>query len=221
MAIKSGQVRLVAIYVLTDPDGAVRYVGRSTQPEERFAQHLREARDLRRNYYKCRWIRSLGNARPGMEILEWVPEPEAVAAEGAWILELSRLGAALTNTGTEAQGGWDVAAWSAPRRPMSDEHRENLRISRARQVMKPPSAETRAKLSAAHRGRKKSPETVERMRRARQGAGAASARLTEADVLSIRAEVASGEARRAIAEKYGVTYATVTDIVLRRRWKHI
>lgn len=47
------------------------------------------------------------------------------------------------------------------------------------------------------------------------------ARLSESDVLQIRAAVAKGLPRRGIAETYGIAIWTVHDIMSRRRWGHI
>lgn len=228
MAIKGGSTRSVAIYGLTDPESdLVRYVGRSAQPHERLKQHIREARDVRRDYRKCRWIRSLVDA-PGLRILDWATPEDAVAAEGYWIRRLRRGGCDLVNTGLETQGGWTPAAWTASAnarrgrpRPISAEGLARQRAARASQVIGPRSQATKAKVSARLAGRKKSSETVERMRLARQGEGAASALLTEDQVLSIRREVERGAARKDVAVKYGVSYSAVTDIVLRRSWRHL
>lgn len=211
----------VAIYGLCDPaTGRIRYVGRSTQPQERLRQHLREARDERRGYRKCRWIRSLA-AAPTLRILDWVAPDDAVRAEGYWIRRLTRGGCRLVNTGTETHGLWSVAAWTAPRPPKTPEHLAAISAALKGRKNGPMSEEAKAHLSAYWKGKRKSPETIERMRRARQGTGGANARLVEAEVRMIRAEVADGDARKAAAQKYGVSYQTVTDIVLRRRWKHV
>lgn len=47
------------------------------------------------------------------------------------------------------------------------------------------------------------------------------AKLTEADVLSIRARRASGEELQHIANDHGVTASTVSNIALRKSWRHL
>lgn len=54
-----------------------------------------------------------------------------------------------------------------------------------------------------------------------RGEDVPSARLTEADVLAIRAAVGVGATQRAVAKLYGVHFATISDIVARRTWRHI
>lgn len=46
-------------------------------------------------------------------------------------------------------------------------------------------------------------------------------RLTEADVRSIRTRYAAGTRGRALAKEYGVNPATVSEIITRRKWKHV
>lgn len=46
-------------------------------------------------------------------------------------------------------------------------------------------------------------------------------KLTEAQVLQIRKERAAGKPRNLLAKEYGIHPVTVTDIVARRRWKHL
>jgi hypothetical protein len=47
------------------------------------------------------------------------------------------------------------------------------------------------------------------------------ARLTSADVLRIRAAHASGMLQVQLAAAYRVTQSTISDVVLRRTWKHL
>lgn len=48
-----------------------------------------------------------------------------------------------------------------------------------------------------------------------------SAKLTEQDVLAIRAAHNSGESKTALAKKYGVSFMTIHPIVTRKTWAHI
>ena len=47
------------------------------------------------------------------------------------------------------------------------------------------------------------------------------ARLSADDVRAIRAEIAAGMTQMAIAAKWGVQQTTISDIKLRKSWKHI
>ena len=47
------------------------------------------------------------------------------------------------------------------------------------------------------------------------------AKLTEAQVLEIRARCAAGEMQRVVAAQYGVTQSSVSYIVSRKKWAHI
>lgn len=54
------------------------------------------------------------------------------------------------------------------------------------------------------------------------GEGVASSKLTEQDVLSIRAEYAKGVlTQQMLAESYGVTQSIISSAVLRKTWKHL
>lgn len=45
--------------------------------------------------------------------------------------------------------------------------------------------------------------------------------LTEGDVREIRREAAQGTTRAVLAERFGVSPATIKDVVARRRWRHV
>lgn len=47
------------------------------------------------------------------------------------------------------------------------------------------------------------------------------AKLTEEDVRTIRARAANGDGHDALATCFGVARATVTDVVSRRKWRHV
>lgn len=53
---------------------------------------------------------------------------------------------------------------------------------------------------------------------AKAGSAHSNTSLTEQDVLEIRA---SSESRKTLALRYGIHYMTVTDIIVRKTWKHI
>lgn len=54
-----------------------------------------------------------------------------------------------------------------------------------------------------------------------EGSGRYNAKLTEADVISIRKRAASGESHTALAKELGYARANVTRIVNRVIWKHV
>jgi hypothetical protein len=47
------------------------------------------------------------------------------------------------------------------------------------------------------------------------------AKLSEENVIAIRARHAKGETQRSLASEFHVHYTTIADIVHRRHWKHI
>jgi hypothetical protein len=134
--------RLGFIYGLVDPrTDEVRYVGRAVEdPWYRYTRHLKDETDT----YKGRWVRSLRNEglKPKLVIIEaGVPESKINECECWWIASGKSWGWALTN-GT--RGGDGLVS-------PTDEVR--ARMSAAWVTRPPMSDETRAKLSAAGRGR--------------------------------------------------------------------
>jgi hypothetical protein len=199
----------VTIYGLVDPDtDEVRYVGATTKPlMRRLYGHMSESRESP-HLAKSRWIASLDRRRPEVIELEKV-ERDWRDRERYWMAQFPNL----TN---EAAGGA-----GCPPVPKTPEHVAKVRAALTGRAGRPCTDEQRAKISDAMRGRRKSPQTVENMRRARQGEGAAMAKLMNDQVLYIRQQVADGRTRTDLAEEMGVSYATVSDIVARRRWTHI
>jgi len=47
------------------------------------------------------------------------------------------------------------------------------------------------------------------------------AKLTEADVVQIRALASSGETLSALASRFGVHFGTISKVVIRRSWRHV
>lgn len=198
-----------SIYGLVDPDSdRIMYVGATTRSlSRRLYGHMSESR-RKPDLPKSKWIKSLGERRPGIVLLE-VAGVNWRESEQRWIERLP----GLLNA---ARGGA-----GCPPTPKSPEHVAKVQAALQGRQGQPCSAEQRAKISAALKGKKKSPETVERMRLARQGSGAALARLDEEQVLKIREEFAAGATRQELALRTGMSRAAIADIVARRRWKHI
>lgn len=198
-----------SIYGLVDPDsGQIMYVGATVRGlSHRLKGHMSESRRYP-DLPKSRWIRSLGGRRPEIVLLE-IAEGDWRESERRWIERIPNL--------LNAVGG----GAGCPPTPKSHEHVAKVQAALLGRVGKPCSPEQRAKISAALKGKAKSPETVERMRQARQGSGAAQARLDEEQVLRIREQFAAGASRKELAVETGMSRAAISDIVARRRWKHI
>jgi hypothetical protein len=238
---------MAIIYALLDPsDYAVRYVGYALDGPKRLESHLQQS--LKAYGHKAAWIRSLRvrGERPIMVTLEDLSGDVAWRVnERWWIARMRELGCDLTNTTDGGEGGAILAAQSPEARAKRSasntgkkRSEEFCRRNSERQKGQKRSAETRAKISATMMGRTlseetkakvsaslmgraKSPEHIESFRKARQGEGGANARLTEVKVREIRALLVDGMGRTEVAALYGVKTQTVTDIALRRRWKHI
>ncbi len=152
-----GGARQWFIYTLSDPrTGEVRYVGKTFNPTHRLAVHV--AYGGRKHTRSSRWIGGLRKlgARPVMAIVESGQGDAHEAAERSWIAALRALGVRLTNHEPGGRGSGSM------------------------------SAETKAKIGAAHRGvprpesvkekcrinnlgKKRSAETREKIRRAKTG----------------------------------------------------
>ena len=84
------------IYGLFDPNtGAVRYIGRSTNPDKRLASH----RNMNQNDAKTAWVNELKAAgqRPELAIIETCTAETVKDAERSWIKKCKDAGADLTN----------------------------------------------------------------------------------------------------------------------------
>lgn len=130
------------LYALTDPDGKIRYVGKTGKAIElRRAEHLVEARGNRHTCHRLKWLRKLLSEGfvPGVILLGAV-EGDGSREEVAWIQYFRDEGVALCN-GTKGGDG-------TPGREVS--------------------AVTRQKLSSARKGKPqtwvRTAETIERMR---------------------------------------------------------
>ncbi len=133
------------VYGLSDPrTGELRYVGKTTWGRHRLRQHIAEARGGRHNTKKNAWLCHLLKVglEPEIQVLETGDTEDALlAAEAFWIGSLRLAGADLLN---HTDGG-------------------------ERGVSGPRSAETRAKMSAAKKGKRVSAKTLA----ARQAGGLA------------------------------------------------
>jgi len=119
-------MRKAYIYALGNSlTGEVRYVGMTYNVRRRFGAHCRDSKN--QNTHKSNWIKKLlaSNLKPIIHIIDIVDEDEWKEAEKKWIVFYKSMGVRLTN-GTN--GGDGISG-----------HKH--------------SAETRAKISIAHKGR--------------------------------------------------------------------
>lgn len=148
------------IYVLSGPDGVVRYVGKTSKTlETRLAKHLGEAR-LGKKTHRFHWIRSLP-APPEITLLH-VVEGNGSSAETASIAALRGAGYDLVNGTDGGEGGYghrpsaetlEKMRAAGRRRVISPETREKMRLARMGLPRKPHSAETRLKMSKSAAGK--------------------------------------------------------------------
>lgn len=123
------------IYALCEPGTRiVRYIGKANNPKKRFGEHLLHSK--KNDAHKNCWIRSLlaVGQRPELVILSETPSVTWQAEEMRYIAAAHGLGIRLTNSTDGGDGCHN------------------------------PSLETRARLSAANKGRIHTPETCEKNR---------------------------------------------------------
>jgi hypothetical protein len=206
------------VYGLHDPrTGELRYIGKSDNPCGRLAQHMQEARGT----HRCNWVQSLRKIglKPVLTIIDATPPgSDWPWMERVYIAAARSAGAPLTN-GTD--GGEGVAG-------LSDETRERLRRVHLGRKASP---ETRARMSAAKKGRRQPQEWIDLMRSICAGrplnracAEANRARmqkLTADQVREIRRRVKAGERRVLLAREFSVTVGTISNVVIRRTYGHI
>lgn len=142
------------IYALCAPDGEIRYVGKTTKREKvRFAQHMKEAR-YRTRTHSARWIMSLSSP-PTILPLVVVPDEYGSEMERRVIAHFRSKGYRLTNL-TDGGEGASGAVRSPETRARIGARLRGRKLSPEHiQKLKGKvfSAETRAKLSASQRGR--------------------------------------------------------------------
>jgi len=181
----SGHLGQVAIYALIDPrDGAVRYVGKSKNPEKRRNAHC---------HRQCsaglkRWIDELNTfgLKPSFEVLELCGAKDWPERERFWISEQRKLTVELLNVCNGGNGTDEVLEATIAKarasntgkkrspeciarmrgRKMSDKHRAALRASNLGFKQ---SVETLAKLSMIRRGKRPSAETRAKLSASRTG----------------------------------------------------
>ena len=187
------------VYALTDPrSGEIRYIGKSSSGVARPQYHLSPAHIRRETTRKARWLQSLLalGLRAQIEVVEECGSVDhANEAERFWISQFRALGFRLTNLTDGGDG--------APGRIMTDEHKKKIgltAIGNTRMLGKKMSESAREKIARSamgnKRGAKLSAEEVEQIRRLR----------------SLRVP------RRELAERFGVSTQTISNIGCGRTW---
>ena len=94
------------IYTLSDKDGNIRYIGKTSYIKQRLYAHIRETKSNRISH-KINWIKSLlnNNERPIIEILDEVPIDDWQLYEAYWIEQFRQWGFILTNQTSGGDGG--------------------------------------------------------------------------------------------------------------------
>ncbi len=149
------------IYALSEPNGPVRYVGKTVSAlRHRLIDHLSEARRGHRTDARCEWLRSV----PVVEIdLVAEVDGDGKREERELIAGLRALGILLVN-GT--QGG-DGGVGGKSKTPS---HVENSRVANIGKHSRPVhSAEVRALMSLTRKGRKMSEETKAKLSASKMG----------------------------------------------------
>ena len=185
----STKLTQASIYALCDPrTDEVRYVGKANNPKSRLRSHLKP-RDRTLTHKDC-WVASLAvlGLKPKMVILETVDADTWKAAECKWILHYRRLGANLTNHSDGGDGynpneatrakmrANGIAWWDSLTEQQRIDHVRNpercRKISEANTGKPQPwagriqFAEEKEKRSAKLRGRPRTIEVKEKLRKA-------------------------------------------------------
>lgn len=127
----------VKIYALTDEEGDIRYIGKTSQYlKQRLYSHIKETKSERKSY-KISWIKSLLNKgiKPKIEVIDEVPESEWQFWEQYWISQFRAWGFKLTNLTEGGQGGNGYKHKPSSKKKMrhaklgttlSDEHKDKI-----------------------------------------------------------------------------------------------
>lgn len=153
------------IYALSDPiDGAIRYVGRSSDGLDRPRAHMLNTAEFRSKTYKAIWVRSIVRMGliPTIEIIEEFSSSEELPeAERFWISQIRSWGFRLTNLSDGGEGANGV--------PKSPETLEKLSASLKAFYTTEEGHAVIAKNVARQLGRKRSPESIEKTRIGKTG----------------------------------------------------
>lgn len=180
---------MIYIYTLSDPraNNEIRYVGKSVDPTKRLKTHLAKARAGCETHCR-RWIAGLlrSEVRPILSVIDFAETaPEANAAEQRHIAQLRAAGHDLTNLTV----GGDGRAAGSPLR-----------------------AETRARMSAARKGRPPARSVIEAAAEARRGKPRPRS--------AMEAAWAANRGRKWTAEERAAQSARQKGKPARSGWKH-
>lgn len=168
---------MIKIYTLADPKTKeVRYVGKSNHPNKRYSNHLSKGT----NTHTGNWIKSLKSQglKPKLEIIDSVSVNEWEFWERYWINQFKAWGFRLTNH-LEGGGGNQIGR-TRPDTPWN----KGKKLSET----------TRNRMSQSHknldhswkRGRKQSPETIEKRISKCSGTDHTNSKLSVKDIQAIR-----------------------------------
>lgn len=195
------------------------YVGKSKNVDERWAQHLMDAK-ANRGSVLHRAINKYGGSNFAVSVLEeLVSEEVAFEQERFWIsyykTNIYRHG---DKFGYNLTDGGDGRSGYIP----SEETKSKLSISNTGQKR---SAATKAKIAAVQIGKTTPATTKSKMSLTHTGKHMGEnnnrAKLTEAEVIEIKRLLAQGHKTVEIAKKYGVIERTIRNIKTGKTWSHI
>ena len=172
------------IYALTEPGTfLVRYVGKANKPYKRYKLHLIEARTSARKAHRLNWIRKLilAGQVPNLLILEECDAENWVEREQYWIAKFRADGTDLVNNADGGQGGNGYKHSEAALLKLSEASKRSwgdldVHVRRSASMRGkrnkhagPMSAEHRANLSAALKGKKRTAEHCANLSAAQKG----------------------------------------------------
>jgi len=98
------------IYTLEFPEGNIRYVGKSNNPQQRFNSHLKES-ERNITSHKISWIKSVlrSNNKPILNILDIVPSNDWQIYEQYWISQFITWGFNLVNSTIGGDGNHKIS----------------------------------------------------------------------------------------------------------------
>jgi len=207
-SIKYKHLPKTIIYFLVDPrTNEIRYVGKTNQKLE--ARITSHMRD-KENSYKVHWLNQLKaeGLRPRGEILCYVNDDECwKEKEIYWIAEMKRMGARLTNNTIGGDGVSGVTGESKKRMLATWKGRKH-------------SPETIEKLKAARAKRVTSEETRRKMSQSQKGRkitwvdaiAEANRKLSKEKAAWIKKRIKSGEKVITIARELGIHRTTISKI---------
>lgn len=134
--IISHMIDTTFIYALLEPTtGAIRYLGKSVNPQERFYHHL--APVVPPKTHKECWISGLrkNNLRPLLEVLDEVPTLEAGFWEQEYIRVFRMIGVDLTNLSDGGEGQTGYTHTEETKRKISASSTGKIRSEATRALM--------------------------------------------------------------------------------------